>query len=96
MELGILMAMAVCPTLKNIDHQLLREYRKNSRINVSGSSISFSDMFLAFVIILVAIPLGYISVMAVIHFGWWGLIVAVIFLPTIIAAGLFVAALFQG
>lgn len=29
------------PDPENIDHQLLREYRKNSRINVSGSSASF-------------------------------------------------------
>lgn len=89
-----MMAMAVCPILKNIDHQLLREYWKNSRIKVSGSSASFSDVFLALVV--VAIPLGYVSVMAVIHLGWWGLIVAAIFSPAIIAAGLFVATLFQG
>ena len=83
------------PDPENIDHQLLREHRKNSRIKAGGSSISFSDVFLALVMVAVAIPLGYVSVMAVIHLGWWGLIVAAIFSPVIIAAGFFVAVLFQ-
>lgn len=80
---------------ENIDHQLLREYRKNSHIKAGGSSVSFSDAFLALVMVAVAIPLGYVSVMAVIHLGWWGLIIAAIFSPAIIAAGFFVAVLFQ-
>lgn len=83
------------PDPENIDHQLLRGHRKNSRIKTSGSSVSFSDVFLALVMVVIAIPLAYVSVMAVIHLGWWGLIVVAIFSPAIIAAGLFVAVLFQ-
>ena len=83
------------PDPENIDHQLLWEYQRNSHIKTSDSSVSFSDVFLAIVMVLVATPLAYVSIMAVIHLGWWGLIVVAIFLPAIIAAGLFVAILFQ-
>lgn len=81
------------PDPDNIDRQLLREYRKNSRIKSSGKSLA--DVLIALALVLIAAPLAYVSVLAVIHFGWVGLIVGIILSPLFAAAGVFVAGLFQ-
>lgn len=78
---------------ENIDRQLLREHRKNSRIKPKGNS--FADVFIALILVLIAAPLAYVSVLAVIHFGWIGLIIGIILSPLFAAAGIFVAGLFQ-
>ena len=83
------------PDPNNIDRQLLKEHRKNSRIKASGSGVSLSDIFLALVMIAVAIPLGYVSVMAVVNLGWWGLIVPAIFSPVFASAIIYTINAFQ-
>lgn len=81
------------PDPDNIGRQLLREYRQNSHIK--SNEKSFADAFIALVLVLIAAPLVHVSVLAVIHFGWVGLIVGIILSPLFAAAGIFVAGLFQ-
>lgn len=83
------------PDPDNIDRQLLKEHRKNSRIKASGSGASLSDIFLALVMVAVAIPLAYVSVMAVVNLGWWGLIVPAVFSPLFVSAVIYVIGAFQ-
>lgn len=81
------------PDPENIDRQLLREYRKNSHIKSSGKG--FTDVLIASILVLIAAPLAYVVILAVIHFGWVGLIVGIILSPLFAAAGVFIAGLFQ-
>lgn len=81
------------PDPDNIDSQLLKEHRKNSRIKPTSNGLA--DVFIALILVLIAAPLVYVSVLAVIHFGWIGLIVGAILSPLFFAAGIFIAGLFQ-
>lgn len=83
------------PDPENIDPQLLREHKKNSRAKAySSPKNSLTDVFICLVLVLVAAPLAYVSVMAVVHFGWIGLIVGLVFSPLFVVAGMSVAYLF--
>lgn len=83
------------PDPESIDRQLLQEHRKNTRIKVSNASITFADVALALVLDLVAVPLAYASVVAVVNLGWWGLIVPAIFSPAFASAIVYTFVLFQ-
>lgn len=82
------------PDPNNIDRQLLKEHRRDNRTKAKNARTSLADVFLAIVIDLVAIPLVYVSVMAVINLGWWGLIVPAIFSPAFASATVYTANLF--
>lgn len=81
------------PAPDNIDSQLLKEHRKNSRIKPVSNGLT--DVLAALVLVLIAAPLVYASVLAVIHFDWIGLIIGAILSPLFITAGIFIAGLFQ-
>ena len=84
------------PDPENIDRQLLKEHRKNNRIKSVGMKANLADIFLAIVLDLVVIPLAYVSVIAAINLGWWGLVVPAIFSPAFASAVVYTARVFQG